>query len=263
MRAIQPAAACAVALSLFVSGCTGGSDDPDGGDGTAAPAEDVTIPDDLDQLSAEDLVVRLYETSDADLAVALVADGSVPEAIREDVHTSLTGLLDGEVEVVDTVSHDVDGVTIEEVDTNDGIRWCVRPDRRILLQCRVGLAEVEVDTGDVPLDVVEAEVDVFPEEHQLRLQLRPAGDDPVQFPGLLTLFGEDGDPAPLIQTQAVIANQGEIVSQVGRDAAALPGTTLLLGWVTDIGEDLDQRLQLRWDEGAVDLEVGETTWFVR
>jgi hypothetical protein len=262
VHALKPVAACALAACLLVAGCTDAGDDPDG-EGTVAPAEDVTIPDDIESLSAEELIVRLYETSDADLAAALVADGSVPDAIRDEVHTSLTGLLDGEVEVRDTFTHEVDGVTIEEVDTSDGIRWCVRPDRRILLQCRVGLAEITVDTGDVPLEVVQAEVDVFPEEHQLRLQLRPAGDDPVQFPGLLTLYGEDGDPAPLIQTQAVIANQGEIVSQAGRDTAALPGTTLLLGWVTDIGEDLDQALQLRWDEGAIDLEVAETTWYVR
>lgn len=258
MSVTSRAAAGLLAGVVVLVGCT-----DDGGDGTSDPASPTASATEITGADeASELVIGLYEDDAVDRALELVADGSVPPEIADDVRGSFeTIFARDDVEVRATVDHEIDGVPIVEVDTSDGIRWCVRPDGYILLQCRVGIAPATVDTGDTPVTVHRAEVDVFPEEQQLRVQLR--AEEPFTFEGLLTLEEADGSPAPVLQIQGAVASQGEQVAQVGRDTELVPGTTLLLAWVTDVGSSLQRDLVLAFDNGAFDVQVEETEYFVR
>lgn len=257
-------AVAVIGLALLV-GCTDGSDDPAPlGTGTPSPAgtdrdpaAEVTTTDE-----ASELVLGLYEEQAVDRALDLVAEGSIPPEIADDVRGSFETILARTgIEVGATFEHDVDGVRIIEVDTSDGIRWCVRPDGHLLLQCRVGIAPVEVDTGDTPITVHRAEMDVFPEEQQLRIQLRT--EEEFTFEGLLSLRHADGEPAEVIQVQGALASQGEQVADVGRDTQIVPGTTLLMAWVTDVGASLGTDLVLAFGNGSFDVIVQPTQYFVR
>lgn len=242
--------------ALLVVGCTDGEPQIEPESTPSAAATSITTTDE-----ASELVLGLYEEQAVDRALDLVAEGSIPPEISDDVRGSFeTILARPDVDVRATFEHDIDGVAIIEVDTSDGVRWCVRPDGQLLLQCRVGLAMVEVDTGDTPITVHRAEVDVFPEEQQLRVQLRT--EEEFVFEGLLTLVEGNGDPAPVIQVQGALASQGEQVADVGRDTQIVPGTTLLLAWITDIDESLGEELVLEFGNGSFPIEVQDTEYFV-
>ena len=244
-----------VAVLALLAGCT---DDPEGSGElpNVAATEIGTVEE------ASELVLGLYEDQDVATAVELVAEGSVPPEIEGDVEASFERILGRDaVEVGATFEHEIDGVPIIEIDTSDGIRWCIRPDGRILLQCRVGIAPVDVDTGDTPITVHRAEVDVFPEEKQLRIQLRT--DEEFTFEGRLTLEEGGGTPAPVIQVQGILASQGEQVAEVGADTRIVPGTTLLLAWLTEVDASLGDDLQLAFGNGSFDVTVQPTEYFVR
>lgn len=254
------AAAGLLAGALLLAGCT---DDPDGRDDQptagATATGDVTEIGSVDE--ASELVLGLYEEQAVDRALELVASGSIPPEIEDDVRGSFETILARTgIEVGATFEHGIDGVPIIEIDTSDGIRWCVRPDGRLLLQCRVGLAPVEVDTTGTPVTVHRAEVDVFPEEQQLRIQLRT--EEEFTFEGRLTL--RDGDsPAEVVQIQGAVASQGEQVAEVGTDTLVVPGTTVLLAWITDVGASLGEDLTLEFGNGAFAVTVKPTEYFVR
>jgi hypothetical protein len=251
----------AVALpALLLTACTGAE-----GSGAPTPTSTATSTPTAAQTGAggaETLVLQLYRDQDADRAIDLTVPGSIPDDLREDVRASLAAVLDGDATVARTLTHEVEGVTITEVDTDDGLRWCVLPDERILIQCRLGVAEVAVDTGDLGLEVDDAAVDLFPDEYQLRLRLRPAGETAVELPGLLTLYEVGGDPAPFLQTQAAVVEDGQVVDQVGRDTPAAPGRTLSFIWVSYEQDSLDADLELRWDEGALPVDIQDPEWWV-
>lgn len=254
MSLARSAATLAAGVALLAA-CTSDGGDPSA-EATGTAAEIATIDD------ASALVLGLYEDQSVDRAVELVAEDSIPPEIEGDVRSSFETILAREdVEVGATFEHDVDGVRILEVDTSDGIRWCVRPDGRLLLQCRVGIAPVDVDTGDTPVTVHRAEVDVFPEEKQLRIQLRT--EEEFTFEGRLTLEEGDGDPAPVIQVQGTLASQGAQVAEIGANTEIVPGTTLLLAWLTDVGASLGENLRLAFGNGAFDVTVQPTEYFVR
>lgn len=253
--------AIAVALTglLFLGGCTDGSEDPSPAD-TGADSEQATEVTTVEE--ASELVLGLYEEQAVDRALDLVAEGSIPREIADDVRGSFETILARTgIEVGATFEHDIDGVPIIEIDTSDGVRWCVRPDGHLLLQCRVGVAQVEVDTGDTPVTVHRAEMDVFPEEQQLRIQLRT--EEEFTFEGLLSLRHADGEPAQVIQIQGALASQGEQVADVGRDTQIVPGTTLLMAWVTEVGASLGDDLELAFGNGSFEVTVQPTEYFVR
>lgn len=249
------AAAAVLAGAVLLAACSSdGGDPPDGAGATSAGVE--TVED------ASALVLGLYEDQAVERAVELVAEDSIPPEIEGDVRSSFENILGREdVQVGATFEHDVDGVRILEVDTSDGIRWCVRPDGHLLLQCRVGIAPVDVDTAGTPVTVHRAEVDVFPEEKQLRIQLRT--EEEFTFEGRLTLEEGDGDPAPVIQVQGTLASQGAQVAEVGANTEIVPGTTLLLAWLTDVGASLGEELTLAFGNGTFDVTVQPTEYFVR
>lgn len=245
---------------IALAGCTGGEDTPTTDPDPTSPAAVATEIADTEDAIA--LVLGLYEEDAIDRGLELVAEGSIPPEIADDVRGSFETILGREgIEVGATFDHEIDGVRIIEVDTSDGVRWCVRPDGRLLLQCRVGIAPVTVDTGDTPVTVHRAEVDVFPEEQQLRVQLR--SESPFTFGGLITLEETDGAPAPVLQIQGAVASQGERVADVGRDTELVPGTTLLMAWVTNVGSSLERELSLAFGDGAFELRVEPTEYFVR
>lgn len=251
MPAVLRSLVVAVVIGLLTAACSseGADPDSDGGDATTAPSAEPS-----------ERILALYEQQDVDAAFDAIAPGSVPEQIGDDLRATLQDVLARDVEIRATMTHTVAGAEITEVDTSDGIRWCIAPDGSILLQCRLGLAPVEVETHDVPVDVVEAEVDVFPEERQLRLQLRPS-DEAIEFKGLLQLETTEGEPAPMLQVQAVVASQGEVLGQIGRDQLLAPGTTLLLAWVSDVDATVPDQLVLSWGGAELGLTVGEPEYF--
>ena len=248
-------AAAVLAGAVLLAACSSdGGDPPDGAGATTARVE--TVED------ASALVLGLYEDQAVERAVELVAEDSIPPEIEGDVRSSFETILGREdVQVGATFEHDVDGVRILEIDTSDGIRWCVRPDGHLLLQCRVGIAPVDVDTAGTPVTVHRAEVDVFPEEKQLRIQLRT--EEEFTFEGRLTLEEGDGDPAPVIQVQGALASQGAQVAELGANTEIVPGTTLLLAWLTDVGASLGEDLTLAFGNGTFDVTVQPTEYFVR
>lgn len=260
MPLISRATAAVVAGLLVLVGCTDAPDDDPTPTGTATDSEPATEITTIDE--ASELVLGLYEEEAVDRALELVAEGSIPPEIADDVRGSFEAILARTgIEVGATFEHEIDGVTILEVDTSDGVRWCVRPDGHLLLQCRVGIAPVEVDTGDTPITVHRAEMDVFPEEQQLRIQLRT--EEEFTFEGLLSLRHGDGEPAEVIQIQGALASQGEQVADVGRDTQIVPGTTLLMAWVTEVGASLGDDLVLAFGNGSFDVTVQPTEYFVR
>lgn len=259
MSPIERAAAGLVAGVLLLAGCTDGSDGSNGSEQPIEPEVAATEIATAEEASA--LVLGLYEEQAVDRALDLVAEGSVPPALEGDLRASFeTILARPDIQERATLEHDIDGVRIIEVDTSDGVRWCIRPDGGLLIQCRVGIAPVEVDTGDTPVTVHRAEVDVFPEEQQLRIQLRT--EEEFTFEGLLSLRHASGEPAEVLQVQGALASQGEQVADVGRDTVIVPGTTLLLAWVTDVDATLPDDLLLDFANGPFDLTIQPTEYFV-
>jgi hypothetical protein len=245
--------------ALALGGCTSDGPSEPGTDETAADTEEPET-EGVSVERAEELIQGFYDGEDPSPVMDAIAPGSIDRSVAPDVAEGLSQLLRDTTTVSGSTVHVVDGVELVAVTMSDGRDWCVRPDELIIISCRVGIADVEVETRGVPVQVVAAEADVYAEQAQVRLVLRPAGEREVTFDGRIRL---EGDGATFETTQAVVASRGQQIAEAGEDAVLQPGTTLLLAWATEDVDALRGQLTLSWDGGRMPVRIEEPTLFVR
>lgn len=204
-----------------------------------------------------------YEASDVEGMMRAFAPGSVPEDQREATESALSQILVPGVPVAEVADPiDVAGVPVVRVTTADRIEWCVTPSGAVLPRCRVG--EVVADaSGDDRLVADVAQVDLpLGATPQLTLGLSTTGDEPVTLTGL-ELVDADGQPVAAELAQVVQVRGGQGFQGDPEAPVVEPGGQLFLGWFLDGDAPSGQQLRLAWDGGALDLDFGNTRWFVR
>lgn len=210
---------------------------------------------------AGERIQTFYDEADVEGMMDAFVDGSVPAEQTEATVSALRQILRPGVAVA-SVDEPVDvvGVPVVRVTTEDGIDWCVRPDGGVLPRCRIGEVTIDAST-DAPADVVLARADIpFEGPTQLTLAIESTVVDPVPLRSL-ELRAQDGEPfsAELVQAVNVVGGQPSPVDPENPTLAA--GSTLYLTWITE--EDLSDRdLELVFEDGRIDLDLGRVRWFV-
>lgn len=210
---------------------------------------------------AGERIQAFYDEADVEGMMDAFVDGSVPPEQTEATVNALQQILRPGVGVTSVEEPvEVVGVPVVRVTTDDGIDWCVRPDGGVLPRCRVGEVLIDAST-DAPADVVLSRADIpFEGPTQLTLAIESTVIDPVPLRSL-ELRAQDGEPldAELVQAVNVIGGQPSPVDPENPTLAA--GSTLYLTWITD--EDLSDRdLELVFEDGRIDLDLGRVRWFV-
>lgn len=207
----------------------------------------------------------------ANVDTAAVADRIVPgslgqEVPREQLEAGLSGLLQGPFEVERTSTHRIRGIEVARVvvarpQGGQPIEWCVLPDGGLLLGCRLGGAELSAEvTGDAPIDVDFAGVDVLADDVQLAVVLVATGDEEVPL-GEVRLEGGDHS---LANTTYLLG--GQQVPAEPDDLRVRPGAGLLLVWVAEGVEDVTEHVEgpftVTWADGEIELTLNEMQWYV-
>lgn len=211
-----------------------------------------------DQRAADDPVAYVrsfYEESDVAGLLGALAPGSIAEEQLPQAEQDLGRILQPGVEASETGRHEFAGSTYTEVRTGDGLTWCVEPDGTVYVRCRIGQAPVTVDPGDVPVEATLAQVDVFPDHVELVVGLQTTGDASVTFSEDIRIEPNENDEIQLTQTAASAG--GPLGPVQLADYELTSGATLFLVWRGTHDAVTGQELTVRWDDQALDVEVGE------
>ena len=210
------------------------------------------------------LVTGFYADRDGGALVERIVPGSLRPDESDDLEARVQAVLEQGGAVVDARPVTVRGVDLAQVETDDGITWCVRPDERIVLFCRVAVAEVTAGGGDAPLELRYGAIDVYPGRAELVVVLSTTGEESYQVEGRIQLWRGD-EPADLERRTLALVAQGQEFEVDETDVRVDPGYGLLLVYTGDAAAAdtiAPGDLELRWGNGQVPLRVTEPNWFV-
>lgn len=205
-------------------------------------------------------VRTFYAENDAEGLLDALAEGTVPPEQREQAVRDLTALLRDDVEVADTETFTVAGVAVTRVDMSDGLTWCVDPAGTLFFRCRVGTAEVSVDSEDFRSTV--AQVDVYVDRAELVVGLSPIADS-LTLEQAPRLEGADGASSLQLQRSAIAATGlGGGMQNVTFDEPVdlVPVEALLLAYGGDLEALAGASFTLAWENASATLEVGPVDW---
>ncbi|MDX1619578.1 MAG: hypothetical protein R3320_01210 [Nitriliruptorales bacterium] len=199
-------------------------------------------------------VRSFYQEGDVAGLLAALAPGSIPDDQLEQAERDLGQLLQPQVEIVGSRELEVAGETLTEVRTSDRLTWCVEPDGTLYVRCRLGGAQVEVDAGDLPLEVTLSQADIYPENVELVMGVTGTSSDPFNFEGDIELEGA-GDGVELAETLA--STQGQIRPIDPTQFDLTDQRTMFFVWRGPRDAIVDRTLTVTWDGGSIELDVGE------
>lgn len=216
---------------------------------------------------AAERIQGLYAAEDVDGALEAVAPGSVGPGQIRSLAAALEQVLGAEdVTVEDRSVVRVAGVVLARIRTSDGLAWCVRPDGRLLLGCRLGELSMSAEVGDLPLRVPFAAGDLYDDQAEVAVLLASAGGT-VTLSGRLRVTTADGGPAPaeLVETSYIRGGQARPAPEADVQLPPDRGLLVRLRASSPAARDalLRTDLVLRWEEGAVTLITGQPEWFLR
>lgn len=205
-------------------------------------------------------VQGFYADTDAEGLLDVLAEGTVPPDQREQAVRDLTGLLRPEVEVAATETFTVAGVEVTQVDMSDGLTWCVGPDGTMFFRCRIGMAEVTVDSEDFRSTV--AQVDVYVDRAELVVGLSPTAES-LTLGSAPRVEGTDGAPSlELLRSAVAATGLGGGVQDVTFDEPVelVPVEALLLAYRGETDAVTGTTFTLSWDDASATLDIGPVDW---
>ncbi|HEX2028423.1 MAG TPA: hypothetical protein VHF25_10535 [Nitriliruptorales bacterium] len=210
---------------------------------------------------AVQLLTRLYAAGPAAVAGRLVP-GSVPDDQRPALQRVLRQVVQPPFEATASDRATVRGVTLVHVRT-DRIDWCVTPDDALVVDCRVGNAELDGAVRGAPVDVAFAALDVYPRKVDVAVVLRTPADRPVRLGGDPQLTTEVADYRLV---EAGYLTRGRRIAADRNALRVQPGAGLLLVFTADGLGDVQAATSgpftLRWDGATARLQVTGRTWLV-
>lgn len=178
--------------------------------------------------NARETLRSYYANGDAAGVADRIVPGSLGQEIpREQLETGIGQLLQEPFEVEDTSTHEVRGTRLVRValtrpQGGQPLEWCVLPDGRLLLGCRVATVELsgEVEGADIGLDF--SAMDIQASSVQLAVVLTTSGEEEVPIDGDVRLQGGGFE---LVNAAYVLG--GQQVPADPEDLRVRPGAGLL------------------------------------
>lgn len=210
---------------------------------------------------AEEQLRSIYESGDVGRALDRLAPGSfgADTATRAQLEPALTQLMAEELEVTESRTVEVRGVELAEIQT-PRVTWCVTPEGRLILGCRVASAELEASVSGAPIELGFAGLDVFADRVDLVLVLTTTEQEPVTL-GEVAI---EGSAFEFVEAAYVAGGQRAPVEP--GDLAVQPGLGLLLFFQAQGVEELDallaEPLTVSFDGGEITVTIPELHWAV-
>ncbi len=190
--------------------------------------------------------------------------GTLEEGQESDAGQALSTILKPDVGVKSTARKTVDGVPIVQVVTGDRLEWCVRPDGKILVDCKLGTVAVDPSTDAQNLDVSIGLADVLFSGGRLQVGIENTSDQPFTFTGGIQVRRGDGSDSIFRPRQSMMSEGGQAVpAALDADLTLEAGGSLFIALQSDEPWTAAHDLQLAWDGGSIDLDVGDIDWLVR
>jgi hypothetical protein len=217
------------------------------------------------EAEAEEIVAELYSARELEDIRRHIVEESIrtgpetAEETREILETILAQPFD--VEEVNTFT--ARGEELVEVRVGQ-VRWCVREDDRVLLGCRVALAEVESDIDTQDLTVLFAGVDVVADRLDAVVVVASETGEWIAIEGEPAIEVPDRlGRGELIDT--ALAGAGQQVSVPLDMLRAYPDAGALLAFEVrdvDLNELDDAHFTVSWEGVTVEVEVGRVLWLI-
>ena len=209
-------------------------------------------------------VKQFYDNKDVSGMLDAFPSGSLGDAQESDAGQALGQILQPGVDVKSTATKTVDGVRIAQVVMGDRLEWCVRPDGKILADCKLGSVEVTPHTDAKALDVSIGLADVLYDGGRLQVGIQNTSDQPFTFGGGITIHKADGSDSLFHPRQSMMSQDGKPVpAPLDDDLTLEAGGSLFLAFESDQPWPAGNDLTLTWNDGRIDLNVGSVDWFVR
>lgn len=217
----------------------------------------------LDQ--ARQMLARLYERDDVEAVLDRLAPGSsgAGPATSGQLRQLLGALLAEPFQVTSSGLVTVRDVTLAAIRT-PRMDWCVLPDGRLLLHCRVAAVRPAVEVSGTALDAPFAEFGVFADRLELAVVLTSRRDRQIPL-GRVRIEGPPGGAALRLSEAAYAAADRRV--RTGIDQLTVrPGTGLVLVFEATDVERFDATLEgpflVRWHGGSLRLTTVDTRWFI-
>lgn len=210
---------------------------------------------------AEEHLRALYESGDVARTLDRLAPGSfgADADTRAQLEPALSQLLAEELQVTESRLVEVRGIELAEIQT-PRITWCVTPENRLILGCRVASAEVDAEVRGAPVEVAFANLDVFAGQVDLVIVLTTNEQEPVDL-GEVSI---DAEGFEFVEASYVAGGQQAPVAP--GEVQVQPGLGLLLYFRAQEPADVDalvgEPMNVSFDGGEVVLEVPELEWAV-
>jgi hypothetical protein len=248
----------AIVGTVLVFGEAEPRDEPAAEEPTGAPEEPAR--------DAEEVIAELYEEGDP----VQVLNRSVPGTVDEDPNLQLRTL-----EILELVLREPFVIAEREVVTVHGVEiarlrvgnvnWCVLPDERLLLGCRVARVTAMSRTTLPDVSVAHAAVNVFPTRVDVAAVVESqTSDDRYELPGLPEFDSELVDSAELVAVDHVIDNTR--VPAPPRDLGIREESGMLFEFEAQDVEEIERIegavFYMVWSTGQVEIVVREVEWLV-
>ena len=216
--------------------------------------------------SAEELVRSFYATGDPTAVMERLAPGSVEDASRAAVERDLAQLLSAPAEVVSTSTAQVGGRSVARVMTDDGFRWCIGANERVVLGCLLAVVPGQGLVDGAPLRVPYAAIEVYDDRVGLVVVLESTGDR-YDVPEEVALADARGAPLPLEPFDRALIASGQRADAPAGPVTVEPGLGLLLIFASTDLTTVDAvasltGLTLSWPGATVAISNAEAQWFI-
>jgi hypothetical protein len=215
---------------------------------------------------AREMLAAIYANGDARDVFDLAEPGTLPREPRAQLQLmeQLNALFaQRPFDVVEEEILMVRGVEIARIRVGQ-VNWCVTPDRRILLGCRVALASASGTTDLRDIDVSTAEVDILVNRVDVAAVLLPVGDESVDLEGHPELESAFVRRSNLAEVDYVM--DGHRTRAPADELTLRPEVGLIFVFelveTADLAGVGEATFRYVWPDGDVIVEVDEIVWLV-
>lgn len=216
--------------------------------------------------SAREMLAAIYADGDARAVFDLAEPGTLPREPRAQLHLmeQLNALFaQRPFDVVEEEVLTVRGVEIARIRVGQ-VNWCVTPDGRILLGCRVALASVSGTTDLREIDVTTVELDILVNRVDIAAVLLPAGDEAVDLEGHPEFESAFARRATLAEVDYVM--DGHRTRAPADELTLRPEAGLIFVFelveTADLADVGDATFRYVWPDGDVVIVVDDIVWLV-